>query len=72
MEEPVDESRQAGGVLRLADRAPVPAPMAVPAPHRLIPTADRGSVQAGVGWLPSPSVASRPWGLKPSWGAVGA
>lgn len=30
MEEPVDKSRQAGGVLRLADRAPVPAPMAAP------------------------------------------
>ena len=65
----MDKSRQAGGVLRLVVRAPVPVPTAAP-PHRLIPTADRGSVQVGVGWLPSPLVASRPRGPKPSWGAV--
>lgn len=69
----MDKSRQAGGVLRLADREPRALPPWLhPPPHRLIPTEDRGSVQAGVGWLPSPSVASRPRELKPSWGAVGA
>lgn len=39
---------------------------------RLIPTVGRGSMQVGVGWLTSPSVPSRPRGLKPSWETVGA
>lgn len=69
----MDESRWVGG----GPEPWAPTPSGIPHPPHTnilqrVPTVGRGSVQAGAGWLPRPSVPSRPWGLKPSWGAVGA
>lgn len=56
-------------VLSQEGAAPVSRPSRPPAGPQLVPI---DSMQAAAGWLPEPSAPPhRPWGPKPSWGAVG-